>query len=1292
MRNIHHFLKRFALPAIVGCLPLFAFGQTTEINDEAGLRAIANDLSGSYKLTADITLTGNWEPLGEFKGILDGDGHVIYGLRIDQSGTRERGFFHHTADDAIIRKLGFENAYVNGNENSGVIVGYMKKTLIDECYVANSYVEGRDHVGALVGQIEGGGGSLIRNSYANAQVYSRDWQAGGLVGVIDYGDSKISKCYFSGIVRCNGGRTAGISSLSDRTKPTIEYSVNLAPYILGPNNLRIYGGNDGDATLTDNYSLASSIGSNDVNGWTSTNTVPVGDPNLGTDKRHGDNIPNGDENAKTSDFYVETLGWDFTNVWTFLGTGAYPVLKWQAEKTPVKVSVLNLNSPYALTDGATLDLSTLVSSNGLDLAFSTESNVVTISPEKVVSVNPEAALPATITINIALVGGNSNFQLKEESLELTVFPSGAIEIGTAEDLFLWTIQYPSVDYRLTADLDLSGTEFPGIGTAEKPFSGTFDGNGHVIYGAVIENAANRNIGLFRITNGATIKKLGVENARFIGNEDVGGIVGRADGVTTIEECYVANSYIEGRDHAGAITGGLNDGSIIRNCYASARVHSREHQAGGLTGTLKKGLIENAYFSGLVTNVGGRSVGVGGYHDDGGNQTPENIQIRKSVNLSQYILSSDQGARYRIFDNGGDRQCVMADNYSLNTSQLGKPDLSELRTIPEDDSNYGENKRHGADVSLEDARTQTFYQTTLGWDFTGIWKMVDGAYPVLKWQSDAPLANSFYTFKDNFLLIADETVEDLGKYIVSSHGLDWTFAPAANGKVSLTDDGNAAINGDVEAWTKDTISAVVAGSSVIAAASVDMRFTLFPDADAVIAIADEEQLDILHQKTYGDYILTANITLTNDWTPAGTFTGTFDGQGHILTGLKYEASGSNDIGLFSYAKNATIKRLGLKDARFVGNNQVGAIVGTAENTLIQECFVEGSYVEASDRAGAIAGVIRDGTTIENSYAASSDLKGRVNQVGGLVGASREATNGTLKISNTYFEGTVTGGSNRACGILALVDSDAEILIENTVNLASSITGGNNRYRIADAGGRSVLTLANNYSLAATIVGNAPLPTDDGNYGADKTQGANIPEGDENAKSQEFYETTLEWDFDNTWLMIDEGNAYPVLSIFYGDATLSALSVEEGDISPAFNAATTEYTLEVENVVENVTVHATPNQEGATVVIDGGTDLVVGENTVTITVTAQNSVTQDYTITVTRKDRDVSIADVKAQEVIITAAEGRIQAQFEGNASVKLYSVTGQLIDESVAVNNYDQSVKQGVYILSVQNKAYKVVVK
>ena len=69
-----------------------------EISDAQGLKDIAKDLYGAYKLTADITLTGEWEPIGAyfanyeyyntewwtyaFRGTLNGNGHTVSGLNI----------------------------------------------------------------------------------------------------------------------------------------------------------------------------------------------------------------------------------------------------------------------------------------------------------------------------------------------------------------------------------------------------------------------------------------------------------------------------------------------------------------------------------------------------------------------------------------------------------------------------------------------------------------------------------------------------------------------------------------------------------------------------------------------------------------------------------------------------------------------------------------------------------------------------------------------------------------------------------------------------------------------------------------------------------------------------------------------------------------------------------------------------------------------------------------------------------------------------------------------------------
>lgn len=96
--------------------------------------------------------------------------------------------------------------------------------------------------------------------------------------------------------------------------------------------------------------------------------------------------------------------------------------------------------------------------------------------------------------------------------------------------------------------------------------------------------------------------------------------------------------------------------------------------------------------------------------------------------------------------------------------------------------------------------------------------------------------------------------------------------------------------------------------------------------------------------------------------------------------------------------------------------------------------------------------------------------------------------------------------------------------------------------------------------------------------------------------------------------DGGSSEPALS---GDNSLSSLVISPGKLSPAFKSGTKSYTARVANDVTSIAVSAKPTNANATVTaVSGNTDLEVGENTVTITVKAENGVTSKYTIIVTR----------------------------------------------------------------------------
>ena len=88
----------------------------------------------------------------------------------------------------------------------------------------------------------------------------------------------------------------------------------------------------------------------------------------------------------------------------------------------------------------------------------------------------------------------------------------------------------------------------------------------------------------------------------------------------------------------------------------------------------------------------------------------------------------------------------------------------------------------------------------------------------------------------------------------------------------------------------------------------------------------------------------------------------------------------------------------------------------------------------------------------------------------------------------------------------------------------------------------------------------------------------------------------------------------------DATLSGLTISSGTLTPGFASGTTSYTDSVGNGVSSVTVTPTVNQGSATVTVNGtpvtsGTasgaiSLAVGPNTITVKVTAQDTVPQTH----------------------------------------------------------------------------------
>lgn len=89
----------------------------------------------------------------------------------------------------------------------------------------------------------------------------------------------------------------------------------------------------------------------------------------------------------------------------------------------------------------------------------------------------------------------------------------------------------------------------------------------------------------------------------------------------------------------------------------------------------------------------------------------------------------------------------------------------------------------------------------------------------------------------------------------------------------------------------------------------------------------------------------------------------------------------------------------------------------------------------------------------------------------------------------------------------------------------------------------------------------------------------------------------------------------------NASLGSLVISAGTLSPEFSAATKDYTATVDYSCSSLAVTANPADSKASVTsVTGNDSLEVGENTVSVVVTAEDGSTSTYNIVVTRRSED------------------------------------------------------------------------
>ena len=218
------------------------------VDNEKGLRNLAKLVNSNggktlinITLTGDITLTGEWTPIGNYEnrytGTFDGNGHTITGLTVNQKERGNVGLIGYLGSGGKVQNLTLENVNLNGNLYVGGVVGYSNNGTVTACTASGS-INGKEYVGGIVGSNYLG---TVTACYNTSSTVNGSYLVGGVVGQNNKGI--VTACYNASGSIYGEVTVGGVVGNNNTGTVTACYWSNYAGYGIGNGT--------GDATKVD---------------------------------------------------------------------------------------------------------------------------------------------------------------------------------------------------------------------------------------------------------------------------------------------------------------------------------------------------------------------------------------------------------------------------------------------------------------------------------------------------------------------------------------------------------------------------------------------------------------------------------------------------------------------------------------------------------------------------------------------------------------------------------------------------------------------------------------------------------------------------------------------------------------------------------------------------------------------------------------------------------------------------------------------------------------------------------
>ncbi len=1002
----------------------------------------------------DTTGLNAWTPIGpwgkHFQGIFDGQGHTVSGLFF--SGAGNAGFFGVLWGGATtVKNLNVVNsAFFSTGTNVGGIAGVVRgnKTVIENIYV-DAYVEGPDNVGSIVGTLwnNENGNLTVKNCVANGTVKSTGNYGGGIVGMQGSGTTvlTISDCLNLATVTANsyaGGINGGFTWTARGQTLTVTDCIGLGLVA----DIRTDADTDGAifGNYADNPTLTNLLFATD------SEQGPAG----GKTTLAG---CTGNTAAAINAMFTADLAEAGFENWIRTEEGVLP-------KTVAAQLGLSEKLPAPAFDGDVWDgtsVSTSLRSEGDNVYIDSAADLAYFAKS---------------------VNDGNNYAGK------TVKLTKNIRWNDISNIDSWTASTTGLN------------AWTAIGVWNKEFLGTFDGQGFTVDGLYATNAGN-NFGFFGcLKNGTVVKNLKVENSKFfVTQNNAGGMLGiLREGSVTFDNVYcdidiavtgAAVTYVGG--FVGFLHGNGNNATnahylIFKNCVYAGEFTSVNNYCGGFIGAFQAkenntdGYYWNVSFTDCLFNgsILGKAA-IGGFigsHPAGIQADSLTLTMTDCMSLGTVGM---QPGGWNVGNVSANMSLVSPNTLVTNLwfvdSRNSNAPFGTLKT--NDGTDLAQTKVTATEVTLADANAKTTEAlATAGFENWGL--TAEGVLPKavaemlgLEIIVEKPAGSD--TSSDSSTNTESDT----------SDTSDTTDASTDTGSSDTTDTEKLPANpvvkpnisdASVYDGTKST-TLRTEGKNVYIDSAADLAYfaSRVTSGDGYAGKTVILTTDIVWNKGDADS-WTATSTGLNVWSCGAWnkfFRGTFDGQGHTVSGL-YQVSDKDNIGFINgVGGTCEIKNLVIVNSAFFctrdgSSANLGGVVGVmgeATKLKIDNVYCDANLIAPKAiQVGGIIGRVHNGLcTVDITNTVFAGTVEGARMVGGIIGNSdinnnKDGVSTTLNISNTLMIGSVKGNSATA-GIVGRSENGQTVL--TNVIVAGSVTSDKGAAFLGD--GKVNVTLKNCY---------------------------------------------------------------------------------------------------------------------------------------------------------------------------------------------------------------------------------------